>query len=234
MFSIMHCLMREFYQLEKAATHYQSLTAAGYSVDPVNRFEDVEELCAKIGKTSQTPMFSISRLDFTREEAFWLYLHKDGEPIGCAAAKVIRLQDEAFESYLRRTSRKQYERDDDPIKSVAQPVVERIGGTLIYLGELHIKENNRGDMRALKDFVWILKFLAADKWREFDWMYAFIADEHRKISKLYNFNYEVESAIHWSDPEPPGRLSTHWFMANSRIDWEHMCKINQLKKRKPL
>ena len=155
---------------------------------------------------TQTPMMAIDRQDFARSEAFWLLLLKDGKAVAGAGAKYVDLEDEPIETYLQRTSRGQYGRDSDPLLSVSRPVRDYVRGRLIYLGELEFHPDHRGNKDLLEAFVKVLQGLAAVKWRNFDWMYVFIDEDHLRFAHIYDFQITVRDAITWAEPVPAGRL----------------------------
>lgn len=50
-------------------------------------FEEAEDRALAIGKQSFTPMLSSAHNDFSRDDAFWLFLQRRGKDIGCVAAR---------------------------------------------------------------------------------------------------------------------------------------------------
>jgi len=207
--------------LRHSGTHVAELAAAGYDVVAPSNFGEISEMVAATGRNQQTPMMSLNRNDFTRRDAFWLFLVRDGKPIAGTAARYTDLAGESFDSFLRRTSREQYQRETDPIVSVAPPVMERLKGRLIYLGELELHPGHRGKARKLFRFAHVMMGMAALKWPEFEMMYAFVPKQHVKLADGYGFTWKVPRAITWSDPVPLGRLNDHWLVATSRVDFEH-------------
>ncbi len=189
---------------------------------PVEDFSLVEELFPSTGRNTQTPMMAVSRQDFSRAEAFWLFLTKEGVVVGGMGVKFVDLGGECIESYLRRTSRHQYGRSKDPIASVAAPVRDELAGKLIYFGELEFAENSRGHPEVLRSFTRLAQILAAVHWPSFDWMYAFIPDEHFRLAREYGFTWYCPNAITWTDPPPQGRLDSHWIMAASKSHFAHL------------
>lgn len=163
---------------------------------------DFTEIVQQTGRALQTPMMSISRNDFTLGTAFWLFLKLDGKCAGGCAAHFIDLRDEPFEQYLRRTSKEQYGRQNDPITTVARPVSQEIRGRRVYLGELEIHLKYRGKLRALSAFVRMLQSISAIKWPDFDWMYVFIPFDHFKLTRRYGFTWQMPYAIRGHQPAP--------------------------------
>lgn len=214
--------MIELELTKRAGRYLQALQTLGFDLDAPDDFTKIELMVQATGRTMQTPMLSISRNDFTRGDAFWLFLTLSGSGVvGGCAARFYDLRGEEFEAYLRRTSRWQYDRDRDPILSVAPPVAREIGGRLVYLGELEIHPHYRGRTKVLKSYFRTLQALAAMKW-EFDWMYAFVPDDHVKLTDAYGFTWKMPRAITWREPMPQGRRNDHWMVAISRRHFEHI------------
>lgn len=199
--------------VRRAAPHLAVLESEGFQVYAPTDFTEIAGLVEQTGRVQQTPMMSISRNDFTLGTAFWLFLMVDGKCVGGCAAHFIDLRDEPFEQYLRRTSKEQYGRKEDPIDTIARPVSQEIGGRLIYLGELEIHPKYRGKLKTLSAFMRLLQSISVMKWPEFDWMYAFIPFDHVKLTGRYGFTWQMPYAIRWHHPEPPGRLNSHWLVA---------------------
>ncbi len=214
--------MREQDIIQSVAPFFEEIERMGYEVEATSDFERVAKIVPETGRLRQTPMMSVSRLDFTRHDAFWLILFKDGTPVGAAGAKYVDLEDESFADYLQRTSRAQYEREDDPIAAIAAPIRDNFRGRLIYLGELEFIREHRGNLRMLEAFVKVLQGLAAVKWRGFDWMYAIIPEEHLKFAYLYGFVLTIPDGITWAAPAPAGRLDSHAFIATEGRHMPHM------------
>lgn len=205
--------MREQVILQSVAPFFEEIEKLGYDVHATSDFDEIERLVAQTGRAAQTPMMSVARLDFTRREAFWTFLMKDGEAIGGAGVKYIDLEGEEFTAYLQRTSRAQYGRDSDPIAAFAPPVADYFGGRIIYFAELEFSSDHRGGLKLLEAFVRVVQGMAALKWPDFDWMYAFIPQEHLKFDYLYGCTLTIPDALTWAEPVPEGRLNSHVIVA---------------------
>ena len=209
----------------RAQEHLSALTERGYDVMVPDDYAQIPSLVLQTGRPRQNPMHAISRNDFTKEDAFWLFLTHNGRVVGGTAACRYDLRQDSFEDFLRRTSAQQYGRSE-PIQSIAKPIREHVEGQLIYLGELQLHPDFRGNIVILTAFFRMLKALSALKW-EFDYMYAFIPQEHRRLISIYGFNWWVEHAIRWRGTPPPGRKNDHIFCAISRLDFEHHWSITR-------
>ena len=205
--------MREQDIIQSVAPFFEEIEKFGYEVLATSDFDRILHYIPETGRKTQTPMMAIDRQDFARSESFWLLLLKDGKAVAGAGAKYVDLEDEPIETYLQRTSRGQYGRDSDPLLSVSRPVRDYVRGRLIYLGELEFHPDHRGNKDLLEAFVKVLQGLAAVKWRNFDWMYVFIDEDHLRFAHIYDFQITVRDAITWAEPVPAGRLNTHCLMA---------------------
>ncbi|MEP4195960.1 MAG: hypothetical protein ABJL99_10035 [Aliishimia sp.] len=218
--------MLEMEITQVAARCLSRLKFEGFDVLACDDFERVSDLFPETGRHAQTPMMDVRRLDFTQGQAFWLFVTQEDAVVGGLAAKSIKLKNERFDDFLRRTTKHQYGFELDPIAEVATPVVEAISGDLIYFGELEFKSDFRGNASVLRDVSRVSKCLAAMRWPDFDWMYSFIPDEHFKFAKAYDFNLVVPEAIRWSSA-PSGRLNSHWIMANNSSQFIHWIGVRQ-------
>ncbi len=217
--------MREQVILQSVAPFFEEIEKLGYEVHATSDFDEIERLVAQTGRANQTPMMSISRLDFTRSQAFWAFLMKDGEAIGGSGVKYIDLEGEDFTAYLQRTSRAQYGRESDPIAEFARPLADTLRGRLIYIGELELRAQCRGSLRLVAAFGKVLQGLAALKWASFDWMYAIVPEAHLKFDHLYGFSLTIPDALTWAEPVPEGRLNSHAFLAVEGRHIEHLFKV---------
>lgn len=208
--------------IRKSGTHLATLLAKGFDLSTTDDFEEAQRVLEAIPKGSITPMFDIVRNDFTRSDAIWNFLTKDGEVVGCSAARIYRLKGESISDFLARTSKRQYNLTDPVFDNFAVPLKEDLSGNVIYLGELEICEAARGDVSVLVAFVRLLQALAAIRWiDEFDAMFAFLTKDHLKLSRLYGFATAYEAPIAWREP-PAGRLNSHAVIVNRRSQFEHI------------
>ncbi|WP_049642293.1 hypothetical protein [Candidatus Rhodobacter oscarellae] len=198
-----------------AQEHLRQLNARGLDVYVPEDFDEVPALVAATGREKSTPMLDLHRNDFLRSNAFWLFLMQGDDCVGGCAARYYDLAGESLENYLRRTSQAQYNRETDPIKSVARPT-DRISGRLIYMGDLQINPAARSNVTVRSAFFQLAQALAVLEW-DFDWIYAFVDYQHRRLVPDYGFNYYVTDAITWHDPIPEGRRNDHVLVA---IDFE--------------
>ena len=205
--------MREQDIIQSVAPFFEEIERLGYEVEATSDFERIMQQVPETGRRVQTPMMSLHRNDFTQETAFWLFLFKDGKVVASMGAKFEPLGRESFASYLCRTSRTQYDRDENPIAEVAEPAAEMIGGNIVYIGELEILREHRGNLRLLEAYMRVHQGLCAVKWQNLDWIYAIVPEEHQRFSWLYGFMVSVPGVLKWGDPIPDGRLNSHVLLA---------------------
>ena len=211
---------------KRSAPLLKALQERGFDVLAPKDYASILSLVAQTGRPAQSPMLALSRNDFSQGDAFWLFLMKDGSAVGGCAARFFDLKSESFESYLRRTSQQQYQRSTDPIESVARPVGQEMGGKMIYMGELQLHEDHRGNIAVVGSFVKLLQAIAAIKWPDFDWMYCLIPHEHRRIIEHYGYNLRIPQAITWKEPIPAGRKNSHILAALKRSHFDHIWSLS--------
>ncbi|WP_299734702.1 hypothetical protein [uncultured Roseobacter sp.] len=221
--------MLEFDIVRSIAPFVKYLEDCGFDILPVDNFDRVLDLVPETGRKSQTPIMDVRRLDFTRSQAFWLFLVKDGVAVAGIACKIIDLTGENFGSYFQRVAKGQYDTVESPVRSVAQPILDEVEGKVIYFGELEIHERSRGDRALLSSFARLAKGLSAMRWPEFDWMCAIIPDNHFALAKDYGFTWVIPNAFTWRDPVPHRMGDTHWLMANKRSHYEHEVLVGRLQ-----
>ncbi|SPF81345.1 hypothetical protein [Pseudoprimorskyibacter insulae] len=213
----------ELSQLMVTSQLLERLSQGGYSLRMPADFSEVPALVETTGRERQMPMMDVTRHDFTQGTAFWLFLEKDGEVIGGAAARLEDLGSETYPAFLSRIAVSYYGaiHGQSPVENVARPVVDLLKGRLVYIGELQIKKGHQGDMAAVKTFMKILMSIAASKWRNFDAMYAFVSERHRLLAVEYGFTVQVKNAIRWRNDPPPGWANSHRMVVLRRVDFEN-------------
>lgn len=215
--------------LARSAPYLALLEARGYEVHSPRDFDTVPVLAAQTGRNRQTPTMSVSRNDFARGDAYWLFLMRDNKAVGSAAARLINLGDEPADSYLRRTFCAQYEYENQ-IGEIAPPVNEELSGKLIYFGELEFHPDHRKQPEVLSAFVRLLQATSFTLWPEFDTIFAFIPKEHMHLMWGYGFTTYVPNAVEWNVPVPKGRKSDHCLVTTKRSHFLHLWSIeNQLE-----
>jgi len=218
--------MIELVLSEQLIRQRDTLRQAGLDLYAPEGFEDILENVEATGRKYQMPMMSLERNDFTSEQAFWLFLRKENVTVGGVSAKFFDLGGEGLDRYLRRTSQMQYGRSDDPIENIAPPIRDEIKRKLIYIGELEIHPSARGQRSIVTALMKSVQYLAALRWSNFDWMYAFMATQHKRLITDYGFTWQIPNAITWKEPIPDGRRNDHWFVALPRSHFMHACHFS--------
>ncbi|MFY9320366.1 hypothetical protein, partial [Lentibacter algarum] len=212
---------------ERAALHLARLKKLGYDVLASDDFAEIETLVQQTGKPFRSPMFDTRRNDFTEGRAFWLFLKKGETIVGGLAAQQIALGQESFEHYIRRTTSTQYN-IEAKLEYVAPPLNERLRGTLIYIGDLHISDAARGKRQVLREYSRIAVILSALTWPRFDWMFAHIPHEHRSLQDVYGFSSITHSAFRWGEPRPMLRTDDMAVIYMAKMDLTHSLGIVEL------
>ena len=195
-----------------------ALGRRGFDLEIVDDYSRVETMIAEVGRLETTPMMDVSRLDFERGEAFWVFLKRDGACVASVSAKVVDLRSESLASYIRRTSTGQYRRTECPIKWM-DPFFEYIRGIVVYTGQIQTEEKSpdRTNLQ-VSDLIKFLRFtqlVILSRW-DFNWMYGFVAEDHLAMNRHYRFSTAVQQAIEWHEPVPHGRQNSHVLLASPR------------------
>lgn len=200
-----------------------ALHANGYDFDMSQDFEQVQHLAEIAGRGFQMPTFEVSRADLTQGGAAWFFLNKDAQPVGTMAAIFQPIKNEALSSFLKRTYKHQFPNPSGSALSHVSPLLDRIVGDLVYIGELNIHPKHRGNRTVLSCFMRLAMSLCYAEWQP-DWVYAFIPDRHMRarLDLVYGFARAYPGALHWSEPEPEKRSSKEWFVG---ADSEELCAI---------
>ena len=204
----------------RAALHLARLKKLGYDVLASDDFAEIETLVQQTGKPFRSPMFDTRRNDFTEGRAFWLFLKKGETIVGGLAAQQIALGQESFEHYIRRTTSTQYN-IEAKLEYVAPPLNERLRGTLIYLGDLHISDAARGKRQVLREYIRLCVILSAMTWPSFDWIFAHIPYQHRSLQDVYGFASITHSAFLWGEPRPMLRSDDMAVIYMAKMDLTH-------------
>ena len=205
---------------ERAALHLARLKKLGYDVLASDDFAEIETLVQQTGKPFRSPMFDTRRNDFTEGRAFWLFLKKGETIVGGLAAQQIPLGQESFEHYIRRTTSTQYNIEAQ-LHYVAPPLNERLRGTLIYLGDLHISDAARGKRQVLREYIRLCVILSAMTWPSFDWIFAHIPYQHRSLQDVYGFASITHSAFLWGEQRPMLRSDDMAVIYMAKMDLTH-------------
>lgn len=201
----------------------QSLMRDGYTVREVEDVSTVPELIEQIGKSYLTPLSSPMHNDFTEGNSIWLVAEKEGEPIYLGCARLEDLGRESVGSYWSRILARAYSENagDTVIENVRPEIERRLGGKMVYFGDLYVKRSGRGSRKALRSFVAIGHLAVSLKWNP-DWIYCFVreGDVLRGAAALYGFTSLFPNPFHWVAPQPP-RENSEWLAALSKDEVWH-------------
>lgn len=200
----------------------------GFDIEIEDDFEAIRLWMRAQGREVQNPKISINRNDFTRGEAFWVFISQDGKRFGTLAARTFDLKGELLGDYVRRTSNAQFGGGDDVVEYVAPSLSQLMQGKMIFFGDLLIDEQSRGSKRVLAAYSRLTMICAALAWPEFDWMYAFVTKQHMKLADLYGFTYRVPRVVKWREPIPKGRDDTHVLIAIPSADFRHLLATGEM------
>lgn len=216
--------------LIQSAKILKALNDLGFDCQAEDDFETIQNKVFGFGKPFQSPPFDNLRNDFTRGQAFWAFLMKDGERVGGLAAQCQDLRGEPFDKFLIRTARGQYGGGQTAIEWVSPAATAMIQGKIIYVGELFVNENARGSRRVLTAYARLSLILMKMTWPDLDWIYAFVPREQARFADYYGFTYRLPQAVKWASPEPRGRASDHFLVAIPARDFEHVLACGELSK----
>lgn len=211
--------------LIKAASSYLGeLSRDGIEVEACTDFDKVPELAALAGRDYQLPTFQVHRVDPTAGRFFWLFMRKEGELIGGAAAQLQELGAEKFTSFCERMARHQYpNRTGETLLHVSEILDSKVEGRLAYIGELALVDSAKGKPKRVGVFLRFLQVLVMLEW-DVDWVYAFIPDRHKlaRLDRAYGFTQALPSAQIWREPPPDKRSSSEWWVGSPAKELAHV------------
>lgn len=222
--------MNSMILLRAAAYYINRLAAKGVEVEYFCDFQKLPEVAREVDRAFQQPAFDVTRIDPTVDMAFWLFMVVDGKRIGGVAALKQVLGRESYESYIKRIFQGQYGVGVTPlVLEVAQPLNEKLSGTLAYIGELSVLRSHQNDRERQSLFLRLVQLLALLRW-DVDWVYAFMDDRHVKARKdrVYGFTQMLQRPHVWSGVVPENRYKDEWWVGTPRSDLEHIFRAEVL------
>lgn len=208
----------------------------GFEYEMYTDYGEVNAVCREMGKPYNTRLLDPLFQDFTVDNCFWFLVRHHGDVIACIGVrKDILEKKEIFDFLDRQYARVYFSRSGSAIDpSWSPPVFDEIGGVIIYLGDLYVKEEYRSGNSgfSLSNMVLLAQALAFSKWR-FDWLYAFIRDKHVEhgYAALYKAAYQYPSAVRWLE-KTELRADEDWLVCSRAIDFEHQVKVELSKIRR--
>ncbi|MBE1284630.1 MAG: hypothetical protein GJ676_15060 [Rhodobacteraceae bacterium] len=201
----------------------EKMHGLGLDLVQTTDFIGAEARARAMGKPSVTPMLSSSLNDFSKDDAFWLFLQRNGRDIGCVASRRDNLYSETLSEYWTRTQRRYYGLSEAEASRFHAPAaLHEIRGNVVYLGEFFISDASRGSRNQLALFTHALHSYTHLKWKP-DWLYAFVRanDNRRGYGVEYGFNRHIPLAQNWPNP-PRGRQCGEYLTAISSDEIFHM------------
>lgn len=189
----------------------------GYDFEVSQDFTETQRLAEVAGREFQMPTFDPSRVDYTQGHVAWFYLKKEDQLVGTMAVVFQPIKTETLSSFLQRTYSRQFPKPSGTTLSFVSPLLDRITGDLIYIGELNIQPKHRGNRTVLSCFMRLVMYLCQIEWQP-DWVYAFIPERHMRarLDLVYGFARSYPRALRWVEPEPEKRSSQEWFVGADR------------------
>ncbi len=196
-----------------------SLIMQGWTVEQSTDFKAVPQVLQDLGKPAMTPILAPAHNDFTKTNAFWLFAYDDQGPVACISARMDDVGSEGLGAFISRAMSRSYPPDNEGVlRFTADHVGQQMCGRLVYIGELFVRRDARGNRDALEHFLMLAHSVAALKWGA-DWHYAFMRarDVNLGMDRTYWFTRRWPGVMEWTDP-PAGRGESEWLVALPRED----------------
>ena len=222
---------------EIAAMCKRLLLERGFSVDQTSDFDFVMSLVKDIGKPYLTRELSPAYNDFKEHDSFWLlikYIEPGGKPgtnpeiIGIIGCRCDDLRSQAVMPYMTRQLRRLYGIDGNEAIDPDHypPVLDRMSGKIVYIGDFYVKETFRGLKYLPKRAVLFLVYTYASMEWSFDWAYAMIRKEHADIGFITTYCGSVSypEGRFWIKA-PDERDDSEYFVAMDSADYRYLVKL---------
>jgi len=176
-----------------------------------------------LDKPYLTEYLSPLKNDFFQTNCFWLIFNdQNGQPGGLIGCRMDDSGEEPLSSYACRKLRNIFpEESDIPVQPDRLPrIADEIKGRVVYCGDLYLsrafRTTNRRVLRIIVVLVYCVIFL---KWKDLDWIYAFMRDRDvaRGAAWLYQFPRNYPMAHSWTKP-PSDQTGENWLAAMSRLE----------------
>ena len=207
-----------------AAQCVDCLAAGGIRVEQTSDFEFAIETVAEMDKPYLTDVMSPRKNDFFEGNCFWLILRDaEGATSGMVGARMDETGREPLSSFSVRKLRNIFPDEADvSVRSDRLPrIAQQISGRVVYMGDLFVRHGLRSTNRQMLRTLSMLQYCAIYlKWRELDWVYAFLRD--RDVSRgapwLYHFPRVYPLAHSWT-LRPSVQTGEHWLAAMDRLEF---------------
>lgn len=164
-----------------AADCVRRLAEAGIETEQSSDFELALETVGELDKPYLTDFLSPRKNDFFESNCFWLILRDgNGRPAGMIGARIDETGAEPLSRYSVRKLRNIFPDEEAvPVRPDRLPrIAEQIKGRVVYIGDLFFGQRLRTTNRQLLRIFLRLHYCTISlKWREFDWLYAFLRTE---------------------------------------------------------
>ncbi len=203
------------------------LAEAGIIVEQTSDFDLAMRMVARMDKPYLTDFMSPRKNDFFEGNCFWLLMHDpDGAPSGMVGARLDDTGREPLSSYSVRKLRNMFPDEADvPVAPDRLPrIASEIKGRVVYTGGLFVGRGLRSTNRqTLRTLVLLLYTTIYMKWKDFDWLYAFLRDRDvaRGAPWLYHFPRVYPLAHSWT-LRPSVETREHWLAAMDRLEFSDM------------
>lgn len=207
-----------------AADCVSRLATSGIHAEQTSDFDLALDTVNKMDKPYLTDFLSPQKNDFFEANCFWLILRDgDGAASGMIGARIDETGNEPLSSYSVRKLRNMFpEESDIPVHPDRLPrIAEQIKGRVVYIGDLFFGHRLRTTNRQLLRTFLMLHYCTIHlKWRDFDWLYAFLRDRDvaRGAPWLYHFPRVYPLAHSWT-LKPSVQTGEHWLAAMDRLEF---------------
>lgn len=216
------CRIMDFLAVAKIMrTCLNHLDSVGLSAETSHDFMEVQRELPSIGKERVSRVMDVSNNDFTSDNAFWILLRRREALVACMGMRIDRLGDESAADFWCRAIPRQYGAFGSRIEidDASRSVLKKIKGKLVFMGDLHFDEPERGNEITLITYVHLAHCICFSRWNP-KWIYAF----HRRwdvfdgYAAKYGFSSQWPGVQTWTNP-PDYRSSKEYLSVISRKDF---------------
>lgn len=222
---------------EIAAMCKRLLRERGFIVEQTSDFDKVMTIVKEVGKPYLTRELSPAYNDFKEHDCFWLLISHvsadaksptEPELIGVIGCRCDDLRSQPVMPFMARQLRRLYGDDDNEAidSDHYPPVLDRMHGKIVYIGDFYVKETFRGLKHLPKRAVIFLVYAyAAMEW-SFDWAYAMIRKEHADIGFITTYCGSVSYPEgRWWVNAPDYRDDSEFFVAMDSADFRYLVRL---------
>lgn len=214
---------------ELSGTLVAAARAKGFEYEMHTNFSEIMAVCEAMGKSYNTKLIDPQFNDFTRANCFWFLVRHEGQPIACIGARMDVLARGELLGFLdRQYARVYFGRGSEAIRQdISPPIFREIEGSTVYLGDLFVKQEYRGGRSGfdLRQMILLAQTTAFTEWN-FDWLYAFIRDEHAAngYSALYRAAHQYPASVRWKEKSAL-RADADWFVCSHKEDMHYIIEV---------